>query len=432
VVRFLSEVRCLKILCTGDVHIGRRSTRLPSHLDGHAYSSRLAWTRVVDRALSERVDVVAIAGDLVDQANRFLEAVGSLEDGLRRLSDAGIDTLIVSGNHDFDVLPSLVDALAIPSVRLLGRRGRWERTTVERGTERLNVDGWSYPESHYTGSPLESYDAAPDGSPTLALLHADLEQPTSRYAPIRLSELRRYPETLFLLGHVHARRFVREPSGAHLLYPGSPQALDRGETGVHGITLLELAEDGCTQRSIPLSTVRYEPLDVAVDGLGTPEEVDGRLFAAARSALDSIAEGSDPLRCVRFRVRLTGATRMERRLETHLAELSGDLELSSGQVIGSIESFWLDTTPAHDLADLARGLGAPAVLADLLLTDVGDERLAGELKRVVAEVHGSRSFAEVSEGQDDLEEMERAGRMELRRAANLLLDELLRQKTGVA
>src|SRR5690625_108199 len=79
----------MKILCTGDLHLGRRSSRLPEHIDGRAHSSASAWGRVVDLAIAERVDLVLLSGDLIDDANRFYEALGPLEVGLRRLATAG-------------------------------------------------------------------------------------------------------------------------------------------------------------------------------------------------------------------------------------------------------------------------------------------------------------------------------------------------------
>jgi DNA repair protein SbcD/Mre11 len=418
----------LKILCTGDVHIGRRSSRLPAHLDGHGHSCAVAWTRIVDRAIAEGVVAVCVSGDLVDQSNRYLEAIGPLELGLRRLSEAGIQTLLVSGNHDHDVLPSLVRSIGLPEVRLLGRGGRWERFTLEASGSRLHVDGWSFPQSHFLSSPLREYRPITDSTPTVALLHADLDERGSRYAPISLAEMRRFPETFFLLGHVHAPRKLREPGGARYLYPGSPQAIDRGETGSHGATLLELKDGDFHPRDVPLTTVRFERLDVPVDGIEAPEELDQRLSRAARDAMEVIADQSDHLKCVRFRLRMYGRSRIGRELEARLAELAGDLELVLGEVTGSIESFYSEVRPAQDLTELARGIGAPAILAGILSGRARDERLADQLARVVAEIQGSRSFTEVSGGYEDLGEMTRVAEDELQRAATILLEELLAQK----
>src|SRR5690606_1937215 len=97
----------VRILCAGDLHLGRRSSRVPWDGDGAAGSCAEAWMRLVECAIRERVDLVALSGDLVDHDNRWFEAFGPLERGLKRLADAGIPVYAVAGNHDYDTLPHL-------------------------------------------------------------------------------------------------------------------------------------------------------------------------------------------------------------------------------------------------------------------------------------------------------------------------------------
>jgi exonuclease SbcD len=418
----------LKILLTGDIHIGRRSSRLPTHLDQRTHSCAAAWGRVVDLALTEKVDLVAVSGDLVDKANRYLEAIGPLERGLRKLASAEIMVVVVAGNHDFDVLPALVESVGAESFRLLGHRGRWERLIVERGGDRLYLDGWSFPQAHWHESPLATYAPEIDRTPVFTLLHADLEQPGSSYAPISLSELRRHPEVYFLLGHVHEPRAAEEPGGARFIYPGSPQAMDPGESGEHGVWLLEVENGEAVSRQVPLSTIDYEAVDVAVDGIERPEEADGRVFTTLRDRLTSVSERSSCLELVRFRVRVTGATGVRRAVEDRLKELAGEFELSVGTATGTIESLSFAMSPVHDLGALASGAGAPAVLANLLRRTELDPALRQELLSTVSEIQGSRSFLEVSGGPGDLAALEQIAFAELDQAAAVLLDELLLQK----
>jgi exonuclease SbcD len=418
----------LKILFTGDVHIGRRSSRLPGHLAGHSHSCASAWHRFVDAALLHQVDVVAVSGDLVDQSNRYLEAVGPLEKGLRRLSDAGVETVMVAGNHDHDVLPSLINSMGSPSTRLLGRHGEWERCTLERRGVRVHLDGWSFPQALHRESPVQSYEPSRDGAPILVLLHADLDQPNSRYAPIVLPDLRRHPQVLFLLGHVHEPRAVEEPGGARYIYAGSPQAMDPGEPGKHGAWLITLSGLEAEARLIPMSTVRYETVEVSVDAIERPEDIDSRVFRGVRDHFVPLAEESPDLRCVRYKVRLIGSTSLLCAVEDRLQAISADLELSAGSAVASIDSVEPRMTPAHDLDALATGLGAPAIVADILRRNEVDAGLLAELRRVAAEIYGSRAFVEVSGGDEDVAAMVHAAEAELSRAAAILLDELLLQK----
>jgi DNA repair protein SbcD/Mre11 len=425
----------LKILCTADVHIGRRSTRLPSSLDAHQHSSAAAWSRIVDLAVREQVDLVAVSGDLVDQANRYFEAFGALERGLQRLSAAGITAILVAGNHDHDVLPLLVDGMASDRVRLLGRGGVWERETVAGPAGPLHVDGWSFPRAEHASSPLATYRPQIDGSPVLTLLHGDLDQSTSRYAPISSADLRRYPGVFFHLGHVHSPRLVDEPGGARALYPGSPQALDPGEPGMHGVALLTLRGSRFEVAPVPLSTVRYEPLDVDLGSIERAEEVAPAIALAARARLQAVAEGTGELRHLVLRPRLFGPSALHARLDARLLErTAAELELEHGGVTATLDGLILDTTPGVDLAELGRGHGPPAVLARLVARldrgEIGpeEERLLGDAARAARRIDAALPYVDLQVGSGDRGRPREEVLLEVRRSAMVLIGELLAQK----
>jgi len=427
----------LKILCTADIHIGRRSSRLPLSEDSHQHSCAQAWTRVVDTALAEHVDVVLVAGDLIDQANRYFEAYGAVARGFQSLSDAGIDTFLVAGNHDFDVLPRIVGDLATDRVRLLGRGGSWERATIERRGVRLHVDGWSFPAGRYPDSPVRGYaPAAADAAPVIALVHGDLDQPGSAYAPCRLAELARHPSTFFVFGHVHAAREIAGPGGLCGVYPGSPQAMDPGENGAHGVHLLELGSSPVGIVARPLSTVRYERLAVDLSGVTHPEEVPGRIAAGVRERLEEVSGGEPHLRHLRCRVVLTGTTVVHRELERRPAEEVAELLIHTGRCVATVERVEVATRPHRDLAALSEGAGPPAVLARLLREleagpqSPGTEQLLGDAVRAVREVQRAVSYAGL-DAELEPSRLQAEVMRDVRRSASLLLEELLAQKEPV-
>lgn len=413
----------MKILCTGDLHIGRRSSRLPSHLDGRAHSAAAGWERIVDLALAEGVDIVVLSGDLVDRENRFYEAVGPLESGLRRLAGAGITTVAVAGNHDFDVLPRLADTFDPASFRLLGRGGVWERATIRRGESVLHLDGWSFPAQYVRESPVAAYGLpVPDDGSVLGLLHADLEQPASSYAPVAFPELRARAVDFWLLGHIHTPYLHQGDGLAPVLYPGSPQALDPGESGAHGVWLLEFAAGrSFDARLVPLSTVRYDEVVVDLTDASDLGEVDARVIDGVRAHAASI-EGGAALRCVSCRLRVVGRTPVHRGLAAHLEGLATDLELQAGGATAVVERVEVATRPAYDLAELARGRDPVALLAGLLGSfEAGSPRaahpeaLAGE-----AEAGATVSAAEIERL---IRDAERAARDVGRARAYLGLDD---------
>lgn len=395
-------MRRLHILCTGDLHIGRRATRLPDDADSHAASGRKIWLDVVDVALDRNVDLVLLTGDVVDRANRYFEAIGPLEQGLQRLADRGIPVVAIAGNHDFDVLPKLAASFPPEQFRLLGSGGKWERYMLSAGGElRLCIDGWSFPDRHIFTDPLDAYNLGPPppGVPVIGLLHGDLEQAQSRYAPIAKEALLRHPH-LWLLGHWHVPVPYAEDGRLRFLYPGSPLAMNPKEPGCHGPWLLQIGAGGSvTATQVPLSATRYEPLTVDVTGADTLDAIDRRISRAASEKLAAVvAEHGEALRYLLLRLEVVGRTAVHRQLAHHLREGLGDLQAGIGQAVVAIEHWQVATQPARDLAKLAEGTGPPAVLAQMLLelrneNSPARRELLAAAQREVQSVAAQRDYA---------------------------------------
>ncbi len=426
----------MKILCTGDVHIGRRSSLRPAHHDGRPHSCSAAWEAIVSCSIEQRVDVVAMSGDIIDRDNRYFEAYGPLEQGLRQLTAAGIMTFAVAGNHDFDVLPRLVESVGSEHFRLLGHGGTWERATlVQGGQPVLHVDGWSFPEQYVESSPLTSYPVRPDdGVPVLAILHADLNQARSRYCPVALDELRRFNVAMWLLGHIHKPARIAQAGSSMVLYPGSPQAMDPGETGTHGPWIVDL-ESGKDIRScqIRLSSIRYHTVTIDLTGIDEAAQIQQQVADASRKTLIEVVEAGDPgrLTLVCLRLILTGRTRFHRQLPTLLQDSQYDLELSVNGVTASIERIIFRTRPAIDLARLAVGNDPVGELARVILALEG-EKVPAEYQDLVSEafsrlrvVHQSGYYIAI--GEDPFPDYPAACAL-LTAEGLSLLDELLAQK----
>lgn len=148
----------LQVLVTGDIHVGLTSTRLPTTFPVEFARAVNGWQAVVDSAIAHRCDLLILTGDIVDQDNKFWEAIGPLASGIHRLVEHDIRTVAVSGNHDHDVLPRLADQFAgSGAFRLLGRDGQWERYSVDvAGQAVLHIDGWSFPNQYVDFDPVEA------------------------------------------------------------------------------------------------------------------------------------------------------------------------------------------------------------------------------------------------------------------------------------
>ncbi|WP_240315817.1 metallophosphoesterase family protein [Salinibacter ruber] len=194
----MADASC-RILCTGDLHLGRYPSRTQSR--DRAWAVDSVWADTVSYAVEQAVDVVALTGDVVDDQNKRYEALGPLQRGLRRLEEAGIPAVAVAGNHDFDALPRLAEMVEAEHFHLLGRCGEWSTVTVApEGRSPVQFVVWSFREAHEQDAPVESF---PDGrlrddAPTVGLLHTDLNAPGSVYAPVSLGALRQCPVSAWL------------------------------------------------------------------------------------------------------------------------------------------------------------------------------------------------------------------------------------------
>jgi DNA repair exonuclease SbcCD nuclease subunit len=424
----------MKILCTGDLHMGRRASRLPPGLDERRFSATAMWGEIVEFADREKPDFVVLTGDIVDRANRFYEAYGPLENGLRRIAEAGIPTYAVAGNHDFDVLPRLVHTLGAEKFHLLGRDGKWEYAELSRNGRTLaHLHGWSFPREHFRDDPLRDYGLMKDdGAPTIGVLHADIN-PNSSYAPISLYDLQQKPVTIWLLGHIHAPRLTDAAPYPPVLYPGSPLALDPGEMGDHGPWLIEIdAQHRVKAKQVPLSRMRYETIAISdLDNVRTREEFQTRLSRRIGDELNKLVVHGNGLECVSFRLLLQGTCPLHRSLAGELRALAQDVRLERHGVTAVVEKAIVETRPARDLDELARGNDAAAVLARLLLDlDQGAvtpdaQDLSGRIRQKIESVRCANAYQDLW---DEPALNGEAVRQLVRREACSLLDELVAQK----
>lgn len=87
----------LKILHLSDLHIGKTVNDF-SMLEDQRYLLEQIFSLIE----KEKINALLIAGDVYDKSVPSEEAVGLLDNFLRRLADRDVDTFIISGNHDSD------------------------------------------------------------------------------------------------------------------------------------------------------------------------------------------------------------------------------------------------------------------------------------------------------------------------------------------
>jgi DNA repair exonuclease SbcCD nuclease subunit len=423
----------------GDLHLGRHPSRIPDDLDSSELSPKSVWLSTVQKATGRGVDAVVIAGDVVDQENRYFEAYGAFEDGVAQLDDQGIPVVVVAGNHDFDVLPEMVDNLDIDALKFLGRGGEWERWTLERDGDSLaHFDGWSFPAEQVYESPIDEYDLPEaDDAPQIGVLHGDLDSRGSRYAPVESSDLRDTSAVTWLLGHIHSPG-IRIDSRPLVLYPGSPQPLDPGEQRAHGPWMVTIQQTGDVRaEQVPLASIRYDHVEVDVSGADDPQEVTSIISAEIKEHVRSELDIRS-LELSLVRVQLTGRTDAHSTLVEQHRSMEQDLGFREGSVSVRVETIEVDTRPAINLEDLADGDNAAAYLAELLLEiENGAPRenyrnVIDDSLTAIRQTHSANAYNPLRRETELDDPDEAAAIKRLEEQARLLLDRLLSQKEGNA
>ena len=420
----------MKILAVGDMHLGRTPSRLPPQLHAPELGPAEAWNRTVAAALDHDVKAVLLAGDVVDHDDDFFEAYRALESGVKTLADAGVDVAGVAGNHDVKVLPRL--ARHIPRFRLLGEGGRWESCRIDDGGDAVTIWGWSFPQARVLESPLEG--SRPDPAPgiNLGLLHCDRDAgPDSSYAPVTRQELERAGLDGWLLGHIHKPDALTaaSPSG----YLGSLTGLDRGESGPRGPWMMTVADGRVAEvEHLPLAPLRWEALEVDLEGIGDPFQTRERLLAAVRGLDERMASLPAAPNAVGLSVSLAGRTGFGNAALDQLSPDDRDETLAGAAGTRYfIVSAGLDTRPEIDLADLAKRGDPVGLLAARLMWldrpegDAERDRLVDKARRALREQSEQSVWRDLAGGGDATEPVRW-----LRQAGHRALDRLLGQTPG--
>ena len=379
----------MKLILAADLHLGRKSSRVGSN---RSHTAIDGWRRIVELAIAEQADAVLLAGDVVDQRNKRYESYPPLRQGIEKLAAAEITTIAVSGNHDFDVLPQLYDTIPEDKFALLGRDGVWQSRVFEFGEERLGVDGWCFPQHAYRKSPLDDYPENGDASDVdvrIGLLHGDLADANSKYAPLSLARLCEIDVDGWLLGHIHKPELKREEK-PWVLYPGSPQPLDPGEQGVHGVWILDTSVSDVPEKK-PLASVYYQlvpiPVSDCVDDAAIPGHVESTLFEKGREFVET---SGSMLEVVNLRVVVSGECEDPLAVENEMENLSGISDREGGVLI-RVEKVTFELESRLNPAEFA-GQKTALAKAVMLHEELKGEEFSAGTKALI------REFGHRSEG----------------------------------
>jgi predicted phosphodiesterase len=358
----------VKILATADLHLGRTASAVPGNAEER--STKYTWHRMVDWCVRNKVDVLLLAGDVVDEDNRFFEAVGPLQSGFDSLKKAGIEVYLIAGNHDHNVLAQIAGNHQYENVHMLGSGGNWEIQTHSVNNMEIQFMGWSFPQKYVSEEPVRSLnhlDADPN-QVTIGLLHGEVDVPDSKYAPLGLDRLRELPVDAWILGHIHKPVEFQEKE-PYIAYTGTPHALNSGEPGLHGPLLLEVeGKQDMRIKRIPLSPVRYEALNMDVSKAEDEESFRNMVSSGLLDHARGYIQELENVAYLVYDIELTGQSAHASQVDAWSHQIMDyTTELETGTRV-SVRKALNHVQPAvQNLEELAQNESPAGKLADTIL-----------------------------------------------------------------
>ena len=341
----------MRFLHAADVHLDSPcSSRSETVRQRLRDASRLAFRRLVDLSLSERVDVVLIAGDLFDDERLSFQTERFLLEQLHRLDSEGVPVVYATGNHDPGRAGLRSLELPWPDNVTVARDRTPVRIAIEgsggeSGERALRgmVTAAGH-ESAAEAGDLSTVFPTPEGRVAeIAVLHTQVvDSPGSAahqsYAPSQLDGLRASGHDYWALGHVHKRSALCEHPGIH--YPGNLQGRTHGERGAKGCLLVDVHPGMPPDLEFKkLAPIQWEDLEIRDPSEATTLDA---LLEMIAEEWDSVTAGETETDWI-GRVRISDATPLWRELsqdddQNHLRDELAyrlgllDLTLQSGSL----------------------------------------------------------------------------------------------------
>jgi DNA repair exonuclease SbcCD nuclease subunit len=319
----------LRIIHTADVHLGARHDDLGEQAAAQRERQFAAFKAAVDLALTEKVDLFLIAGDLFDsnvQPRRSVERVAA---ELKRLAEARIRSVIIPGTHDVYDRASIYRAYDLPAmsgsgpddgmVTVLDPDHPW----VHLAALDAVVHGRVFATKRAPHSPLKEAPASPAGVPSavagrpsatwaVGMVHGSIAIPGRTEhdeVVITTGEIAASGLDYLALGHWHSAQTGKAGSVTYA-YSGAPEAVALDQDRAGKVLLVGLDEHGgervVTIEERQVGRTRFEKSEIdAATVAGQPQLVD---LLTARADPDLVLD-----------VRLVGVRRDD--LDLDLAEI---------------------------------------------------------------------------------------------------------------
>ena len=249
----------LKILHAADLHLDSPFDGLPEAKAAQRRAEqRELLGAISDLARDNQVDLVLLAGDLLDSDSAYGETAQEL---VRSLGGIPAEVIISPGNHDYYSNRSPYSRLHFPSnVHIFTKN---EVECIEMPEIGARIYGAAFTDKYSAGLLRGFTVEKKPNTADIMCIHGELAK-ASQYDPITEDEIAASKLDYIALGHVHQGSGLKKAGDTYYSWPGCPEGRGFDELGEKFLSLVALADGQC--RLVPVSVARrkYEILPVAL------------------------------------------------------------------------------------------------------------------------------------------------------------------------
>ncbi len=288
----------LRIIHTADVHLGARHDDLGDQASAQRERQFAAFIASVDLALTEKVDLFLVAGDLFDsnvQPRRSVERVAAQ---FRRLAAARIRSVVIPGTHDCYDRASIYRAYDLKALAGSTADDDWitiltpNVASIHLAACDVVIHGQVFATKRAPHSPLRDLNVSTDRTTAtwhIGMVHGSIAIPgkTDRdEVVITTDEIAATGLDYLALGHWHSAQRAMAGSVSYA-YAGAPEpvALDQDRAGKVLLVEFETTAAGrsVTVKEQQVGKTRFEKLDV-----------DASVIASQPALIERLGRKSDP------------------------------------------------------------------------------------------------------------------------------------------
>ncbi|MBQ3055713.1 MAG: DNA repair exonuclease [Oscillospiraceae bacterium] len=284
---------------------------------------------IVELANEAKVDLLLLAGDVLDGRHAYFETAEVLSESLAKCR---AHVFLACGNHDpFDAASPYRNVRFSENVHLFCSPTVESVELPELGCV---IHGAGFSSSVCEIPLLAGFSAPNDGRVHLLVLHGECTEGASENNPIRKRDLEQSGVHYAALGHIHKGTSVQYVGKTAYAYPGCPEGRGFDECGEKGVLVGYVATDRVEMKFLPLGGQLYEEKTLQLhESDSIRERLSSLLPECAKNLhLRVVIEGeSDPIDCAALEAEFShrvGSLVLKDRTRQHRSPWEGEFEQS--------------------------------------------------------------------------------------------------------